>query len=248
MMRKKAVAIMLVVLAMLVCMTQAAYASDRELARWSRSEEYTDDMGGRFILRATLYTSDYVNALVASEAEKNLWTASEMEDYKYNFLKGLNLDERIAIHLELNELGPTAHMAPFNEMLYMWIGNKKYSPTQYDERFNLPLQGRRDGMVFFPRFDEKTGEALIKRDVSLRLVILGAVSPVLGNKEIRFTWDVKAENTSFTGTAADRMEVDRLLRRMERLAQEKADLENQLGAKNSEIDEISARIDELQRK
>jgi hypothetical protein len=227
---------------------EAAPNYERALARWSKSEESTDDMGGRFIVKATLYTAEYVNALVESEAEKNLWTASELEDYKYNLLKDLELDERIALHLELNELGPTAHMAPFNEMLYMWIGSKKYSPEKYDERFNMPLQGKRDGMVYFPRRDEKTGESLLKRDVSLRFVMSSAASPVLGHKELRMTWDVKAEGDSFSGTAADRLEIDRLLRRVEKLAGERADLEKQLNAKKGEMDTINARIEELQNK
>ncbi|MDR3354247.1 MAG: hypothetical protein LBO21_04360 [Synergistaceae bacterium] len=228
--------------------SNAATDYERVLARWSKSEENTDDMGGRFIVKATLYTAEYVNALVKSEAEKNLWTASEMEDYKYNLLKELELDERIAMHLELNELGPTAHMAPFNEMLYIWIGKKKYSPEKYDERFNLPLQGKRDGMVYFPRHDEKTGEPLLKKDASIRLIMSSAISPVLGHKEVRMTWDVKAEEGSvFSGTAADRLEIDRLLRRIEKLASERADLEKQLEAKKSEIDTINARIEELQK-
>ncbi|MDR1482493.1 MAG: hypothetical protein LBI74_07705 [Synergistaceae bacterium] len=228
--------------------SEAAAGYERALARWSKSSENVDDMGGRFIVKATLYTAEYVDALVESEAEKNLWTASELEDYKYNLLKDLDLDERIALHLELNELGPTAHMAPFNEMLYMWIGNKKYSPEKYDERFNMPLQGKRDGMVFFPRRDEKTGESLLKKDVSLRFIMSSAASPVLGHKEVRMMWDVKAEGDSFSGTAADRLEIDRLLRRIEKLAGERAELEKQLEAKKGEMDTINERIEELQNK
>jgi hypothetical protein len=227
----------------------AATKYDATLNRWSKSDETRDDMGGTFRIRATLYTAEYIEALMQSEAEKNLWTSSELEDYKYNFLKGLSLDDNIAIHLELEEQGPTAHMAPFDEMIVLWIGRTKYSPTEYDPRFNMPLQGKRDGMVFFPRYNDKTGAPLLAKDVTLRLVVNGAVSPVLENKEIRFVWDVKAENIadSIPGTAADRLEVDRLLRRMELLTAERRELESALEAKNREIDEISARIDELQR-
>lgn len=235
---------------LLICsfayVTMAATKYDAALAKWTRTEESEDDMGGRFNLRATLYTAEYINALMESEAEKNLWTASELEDYKYNFLRGIKLDDYIPIHLEMENLGATAHMAPFNEMLYIWIGNKKYSPAEYDQRFNLPLQGKRDGMVYFPRYDEKTGEPILKKDGSIRLVVLGAVSPILSNKELRFTWDVKAENAMLVGTAADRMEVDRLLRRVEKLNGEKADLETQLAAKNREIAEVTKRISEIQ--
>ncbi len=227
---------------------EAATKYDAEMNKWSRFEEARDDMGGRFLVRATLYTAEYVNLLMESEAEKNLWTASELEDYKYNFLRSIQMDDYIAIHLDMENLGATAHMAPFNEMVYLWIGNKKYTPVDYDQRFNLPLQGKRDGLVFFPRYDDKTGEPLLAKDMSLRFVMVGAVSPVLSNREIRFTWDVKAESGVLSGTAADRMEVDRLLRRIERLNGERADLETQLDAKNREISEVMKRIDELQGK
>jgi hypothetical protein len=103
-------------------------------------------------------------------------------------------------------------------------------------------------MVFFPRYDEKTGKPLLNRKMSLQLVVNGAVSPVVSNRELRFTWDVEAEDapSAIAGTAADRLEVDRLLRRMEKLTAEKTDLEAQLAAKNEEIEEVNARIEELQ--
>jgi hypothetical protein len=218
------------------------------MTRWRKTENAKDDMGGSFTIRATLYTAEYIEALMQSEAEKNLWTSSELEDYKYNFLKGLSMDDNIAIHLEVEELGPTAHMAPFDEMIELWIGRTKYVPTDYDPRFNMPLQGKRDGMIYFPRYNEKTGAPLLDRSTTLRLVVNGAVSPVLNNRELRFIWDVQAQDTSgmVAGSAADRLEVDRLLRRMERLSAEKTDLETQLEAKNREIAEINDRIDELQ--
>jgi hypothetical protein len=255
-MKKVLFAILFLVLAAAPCVfiegrsDAAANRYESAMARWSRSEEYRDDMGGRFLVRATLYTAEYIDNLMQSEAEKNLWTASELEDYKYNFLKGLNAEDYIAIHLQLDELGPTAHMSPFNEMISLWIGSKKYPPADYDQRFNLPLQGRRDGMVYFPKYDEKTGAPLLDRDSTLRLVMAGGVSPVLGAKEVRINWDVKVGSIGVltTGTAGDRIEVDRLLRRLERLTEEKSELESQLDAKDREIDEINARIEELQRK
>jgi predicted RNase H-like nuclease (RuvC/YqgF family) len=72
---------------------------------------------------------------------------------------------------------------------------------------------------------------------------------VLNGREARVAWDVKGGNldSPTIGTAADRIEIDRLLRRIEKLAAEKSDLEAQLDAKNREIDEVNARIEELQR-
>ena len=228
--------------------TDAASRHDAALARWSRTERRRDDMGGSFALTATLYTTEYIEALMQSEAERNLWTAHELEDYRYNFMRGLNLEENIAVHLEMEQLGPTAHMAPFNEMISLWIGSTRYSPTDYDQRFNMPLSGRRDGMVFFPRFNERTGEPLIDRNMSLRLVVHGAVSPVINATELRFIWDVRAQDAVgvVAGTAADRLEVDRLIRRLEILSAERADLEAELDSKRREIAEVNARIEEIQ--
>ncbi|MDR1580244.1 MAG: hypothetical protein LBS35_07790 [Synergistaceae bacterium] len=256
-MRKVTKALVCIALAMAAAVMALSHAAsvasaatkyDAALARWTKTESVKDDLGGMFTLKATLYTAEYIEALMQSEAEKNMWTASELEDYKYNFLKGLSLDDNIAVHIEVEELGPTAHMVPFDEKIAMWIGRTKYAPSDYDQRFNLPLQGKRDGMVFFPRYDEKTGKPLLNRKMSLRLVVNGAVSPIANNRELRFTWDVEAEDTpsAISGTAADRLEVDRLLRRMEILAAEKADLESQLEAKNAEIQEVNERIEELQ--
>ena len=58
----------------------------------------------------------------------------------------------------------------------------------------------------------------------------------------------REDDVSMSGTAADRIEVDRLLRRVEKLAKEKSDLESQLAAKNRELEEVNARIEELQKK
>lgn len=231
-------------------MAPAASKYDAVFSKWTRTQEHKDKFGSTFTLKATLYTTQYIDALIQHEAEQNMWTASELEDYKYNFLKGLRLDDYIAIHLEMDERGPTAHMAPFNEMVYLWIGKKKYAPAEYDQRFNFPLLGKREGLVFFPRYDEKTGESFFKKDVTLRFVMSGAASPVSDGKDIRFTWDVKGreDDASMSGTAADRIEVDRLLRRVEKLAKEKSDLESQLAAKNRELEEVNARIEELQKK
>lgn len=218
---------------------------DAVLSRWEKKQQFSDDMGGQFTLKAIPYTASYINAYIESEAEKNLWTATEMEDYKYNFLKSIQMDDYFAFFLEIENLGASAHMAPFNEMIYIWIGNKKYNCVNFDERFNLPLQGKREGLVFFPRYDEKTGKPLINKDTTLRLVLLGAASPVLNN-DIRLTWDIKDESGMIIGSAADRMEIDRLLRRVDKLNTEKNALETQLSAKNEEIAEIMKRINQLQ--
>lgn len=226
----------------------AATKYDAALAKWTRKFERAGDLGGKFTLQATVYTSEYIENLMQREAENNLWTASELEDYKYNFLRDLNIDEYLPIYIEVEELGPTAHMNPFDEMISLWIGGKKYAPLEYDRRFNMPLQGKRDGMVFFPRYDEKTGKSLFEKDLTLRLSLVPGASPLVDG-EVRLTWDVKAAamDPTISGRASDRVEVDRLIKRLEKLSGEKADLERQLRETNDEIQNVNSRIDELQK-
>ena len=251
-MKLKALCYVLLAAALALCVTTEGAAANKyeaEMSRWIRSQERSDRMGGRFIVRATLYTADYVNSLMESEAEKNLWTASELEDFKYNFFNSVKIDDCLPILVELEELGPTAHMMPFDEMIHLWVGNKKYAPADYAPRFNLPLQGKRDGLVYFPRYDEKTGEPIFNKNTTLRLVIVAGASPVLNASDVRLEWDVKPENigVNTTGAAADRIEIDRLLRRMERLTGERTELETQLENKKREIDDINASIDDIRR-
>lgn len=251
-MKRKVALVMALICGMFIAFSadtsEAAKDIDAKLKRWTRTQEVKDDMGGRFTLTVTPYTGDYINMMIESEAEKNLWTASEMEDYKYNFLKSIQLDDYFAFHVEVENLGATAHMAPFNEMVYIWIGNKKYTPADYDQRFNMPLQGKRDGLVFFPRYDDKSGRPLLDKDTLLRFVLISGASPVLSTRDISLTWDIKAETGVIVGTAADRMEVDRLLRRVEKLNGERTELQQQLDAKDQEIEEIMKRINEIQGK
>ena len=241
--------LLLFLLTFTVC-AEASSKYDATLKRWAKFEEAKDKYGGTFRLRATLQTPEYIEALMQDEAEKNLWTASELEDYKYNYLKTVRLDDYIAIFLEMEELGPTAHMSPFNDMVYLWVGKKKLTPVEYDQHFNLPLQGKREGYVYFPRRDEKTGESLLKKSTSIQLVVSPGVSPVLESKELRFMWDIKGEGdlNVMGGTAADRLELDRLLRRLDKLAKEKSEIEAQLSSKSREIDDVRTRIEELQKK
>ena len=243
-------ALVFVMFALTLSGAEASSKYDATLKRWSKFEEYKDKYGGTFRIRVTLQTPEYIEALMQDEAEKNLWTASELEDYKYNHLKTVRLDDCIALYIEMEELGPTAHMAPFNEMVYLWVGKKKVTPVDYDQRFNLPLQGKRDGYVFFPKYDEKTGQSLLKNNISLRFVMIAGASPVLDSREVRFTWDIKGEGEAkvIGGTAANRLELDRLLKRFEKLSNEKAEIEAQLSSKNREITDIKARIEELQKK
>lgn len=224
-------------------------ADENIFARWRQKKSFEGELGGYLDITATYYAAEYIEALVQDEAKKNLWTADESDQYKYQMLRSLNLDETIPIHIEIDNHTSTMHMAPFDKMLTLWIGNKKYSPVDYDKRFNFALQGKRDGMIFFPKYDDK-GKSLLEGAKTIRLAINSGISgETMKFNSIDYFWDVHKDNPEslYKGKAATRLELDRLIKRIEKLNAEKRDLENKLGEINGELATINKRVEELQK-
>ena len=249
-MRKK-IALIAMCSAMVLTGSFGALASpDSVLSRWSKTENILDeDRMGYVEFTFTYYASEYIEALVQKEAKANLWTKDEEENYKYQLLKTLQLEQYIPIFVEINNNGPALRMAPFGEQLTLWIGNKSYAPEDYDKRFNFKLTGKRDGFVYFPRYDEKTGKSLLDGAKTVKLSIRGGVSPItMKRTTIDFLWDVHRDNPDqfFTGKAADRLELDRLIVRLGNLKTQRADIQKQLDEIDTELSTIQSRITELQ--
>ena len=219
------------------------------LAQWSHESSFSDKDGDQSLkIKATYYSNEYIEALVASEAEKNLWTADEMENYKYTLLKNLNLGECIPFHIDLYVRGVPMYAGPFDKHITMMVGRKKYQPVDYDKRFNFKIQGPRDGMVFFPRYDPKTGKEVLEGARDVRLVFDSTISLAMSGKgDAMWVWDLNRDRAKIGGgKAVNRLEVDRLLKRNEKLKAERDALRKQLEALDKEADEVNSRIDELQ--
>ena len=230
--------------------TSEASIEQRILNAWTRSGEFSDGVGAQFVrIRVTYYSAEYIEALIRSEAEQNLWTRDEEERYRYNLLRALNLDETIAFHIELDVTGTPMHPQPFDRHLTLFAGRARLSPVDYDRRFNFRVQGRRDGMVWFPRYDAN-GRNLLENVRDLHLLISGSISHATTRTgDVRFVWDISGDDPSVlgTGTAAARIEMDRLIRRTEMLRADRSSAQEQVTALDAELAEINARIDELQR-
>lgn len=221
---------------------------DQIFQRWTKSARFEDDeFGGNLEVKATYYSAEFIEATIQKEAKDNLWTQQEADNFKYRFLSTLRLDEMIPINIEFINNGPTMHMGPFDVMVKLRIKNKLYKAADYDKRFNFSFQGKKDGLIFFPRYDEKTGRDLLKDVKNVRLEIVPAISPLLEGHEISFMWDVARDNPSklYEGTTAARIETERLLKRLENLRKDKADEESRLSAIDNEINTIQSRLDEL---
>ncbi len=222
-----------------------------EVARqWGRIETLADHEYANYTdITATYCSAQYVEALIQAEADKNLWTADETDQYRYQLLKTLNLQEQVAIHLAFDNRGSALRMAPFDKQVKLWIGKKSYEPVDYDRRFNFKLNGKFEGYVYFLRYDEK-GNDLLAGIKTIRFDIDGGVIPARkSGGRISFLWDIDKDDPGalYTSKAMGRLEIDRLLKRIEKLSGERKDLQARLAEIEQEIREISARVEELQK-
>ena len=239
-------------LILLLTMCIPSYSASNEdpvLKAWSHETKAATRQGDEEIrIKATYYSNEYIEALVASEAERNLWTADEAENYKYTLLKNLNLSETVPFHIDMYVRGVPVYLQPFDKHIEMIIGGKKYRPVDYDKRFNFKILGARDGMVYFPRYDEKTGKDILTGAKDIRLIFDSAVSHALiGGGDVVWIWDLTKDRGKIAGgRAADRLEADRLIKRSGKIADERAELQKKLDELNKEYKEINERIDELQ--
>ena len=249
---KKLISVLsLVIFTMLLATSAfAADAFSNVTARWQKEQKFQDRLGANLTITCTYYSAEYIEASIQQEAQKNLWTQQETDDYKFSYLKALNLDEMIPINIKFINNGPSMHLGPFDVMVKLRIGNKVYKPVDYDKRFNFKFQGEKEGLVYFPRFDEKTGKDLLKGAKTVRLEFSHAISSTLDSKSPYFLWDVNKDDPSklYQGKAADRFESDRLIKRLEKLRKDKTTLESQLKAVDDEIGTIQKRLDELAKK
>lgn len=231
-----------------ICATAYAAAIDNILLRWRKTALYEENTSN-LTVAVTYYSAELVEAEIQAEAEKNLWTQDELERYKYRYLQMLNLAEMIPIKVEFVNNGPTMYPGPFDKMIDMKIGNKTYEPVDYDKRMNFSFQGEKEGLVFFNRFDPKTGKNILEGQKRVTIEISSGISPLIAGrgKRARFFWDIKNDDPSklYAGQTAARLETDRLLKRLENLRKDRADEEARLRAIDDEINTIQTRLDEL---
>ena len=249
-MRKKIALVAMCSMMVFACVLDAYASQDSVLSRWRKSEKIMDEDKMGFVeFTVTYYAAEYIEALVQKEAKANLWTKDEEENYKYQLLKTLQLEQYIPIFVDINNYGSALRMAPFGDQVTLWIGNKRYSPEDYDKRFNFKLSGQRDGFIYFPRYDDKTGKPLLDGAKTVKFSIKGGVSPItMKRTTIDFLWDVNKDNPDqfFTGKAADRLELDRLIVRLGNLKGQRAEVQKQLDELDTELSTIQSRITELQ--
>ncbi len=218
-------------------------------AEWQQKKEWHDGYGANYEITATYYAAEYIEKSTQEQAKKNLWTADEMEDYRYNLLQQLKLDDTIPIFLKFVVRGPALHMSPFERHIYLWVGKHRLTPVDYDRRFNFKVTDEREGFVYFPRFDDKGKPYMTPKVKSIKLEIDGSITPVTMSRQVDFFWDVKDDNPDklLRGKSGAKLELDRLTKRMSNLTKEGKELNDKLVKIEEEMRMINTRMMELQK-
>ena len=238
-----------VIMAMLPVGSYAMTRVDPSVQGWTKDSSARASDGEQTLsISITYYSNEYVEALVQAQAQKNLWTNDEMENYKYSLLKTVNFNETIPFHISMYVEGIPMYASPFDKHIYMMIGRKKYTPVDYDKLFNFKILGAREGMVFFPRYDPETGKDVLEKARDIRVILDGSIGYATASRgDITWVWDITKDRGHIaTGTAATRLEIDRLLKRMEKLNADRKKIQSELEAVNEEYDKVNSRINELQ--
>ena len=114
---------------------------------------------------------------------------------------------------------------------------------------NFSFQGEKDGLVFFNRFDPKTGKNILEGQKRVTIELSPGISTLISSRgsKARFFWDIQNDDPSklYAGQTAARLETDRLLKRLENLRKDRADEEGKLKAIDDEINTVQTRLDEL---
>jgi hypothetical protein len=224
-------------------------ATQTQAAEWRQRKEWSDNYGANLEITATYYATEYIEKETQEQAKKNLWTSDEMEDYRYNLLQQLKLDDTIPIFLKFVVRGPALHMSPFERHIYLWVGKHRLTPVDYDRRFNFKVTDEREGFVYFPRFDDKGKPYMTPKVKSIKLEIDGSITPVTMSRQVDFFWDVKDDNPDklLRGKSGAKLELDRLTKRMSNLTKEGKELNDKLVKIEEEMRMINTRMMELQK-
>ena len=233
----------------IACAVSLICASLSFSAAWRQKKEFTDDFGAAIEVTATFYSAEFVEKEVLDQAQKNLWTDDEMEDYRYNLLQQLKLDNTIPIFLQFRNRGPAIRANPFEAQVKLIIGKNRLRPIEYDRRLNFKITDQREGFVYFPRYDDKGKPYITPKTKSVVFELDGSISPVTYGKTMKYIWDVKDDNPEklLKGKSGARLETERLTKRLQNLTKEGKELQTRIDAIEAEIRTINERMMELQR-
>lgn len=110
------------------------------------------------------YSEDLVDPWVRAESEKQGMSPEEEDLYRQTFLDELKITETEAFLFSFYSFGPNdMDMSPFSDKISLRTESGKVSaPLSYDPSFDLPMRGVVQGIVFFPKQEERVFGIIVK--------------------------------------------------------------------------------------
>ena len=110
------------------------------------------------------YPEELVDPWVEAEAARRGMTEAEKQEYREDFTKELRIRDTEAFLLTVYAFGPRPlTLAPFSTSIFLQNpGGSKISPLSYEKKFDVPLTGIVQGLVFFPKQEEQDFSLVMK--------------------------------------------------------------------------------------
>ena len=137
------------------------------------------------------YPDDIVVPWVSIEASRQGLGKEEREAYRQAFIKDLRMKECEPFLLTIYNYGTKPlNLKPLSEHLFMSINGKKISLSAYDGKFDEPINGILQGLVFFPKANSKDFTVTLT-GISPKEMLFSFDSSKLQNKDIKIAQATK---------------------------------------------------------
>jgi len=110
------------------------------------------------------YPEELVEPWVASEAARSGMSDAEKESYRRSFINDLRLAETEPFLMTVYVFGPRPlDLGAFASSVFLESGDgRRFSPLSYERKFDQPLSGVVQGLVFFPKQPDKEFSIIIR--------------------------------------------------------------------------------------
>lgn len=110
------------------------------------------------------YPEELVDPWVEAEASRRGMTEAEKQEYREDFTKELRIRDTEAFLLTVYAFGPNSlSLDPFSGSIFLQNpAGSKISPLSYEKKFDVPLTGIVQGLVFFPKQEAEDFSLVMK--------------------------------------------------------------------------------------
>ncbi len=133
------------------------------------------------------YPEDIVDPWVSIEASRQGLGKEEREAYRQAFVKDLKMKECEPFLMTIYNFGTKPlDLKPLSKHLFMLLNGKKISLSAYDSKFDEPISGILQGLIFFPKVGSKDFTITLT-GISPREMFFSFDSGKLQNEDIKVT-------------------------------------------------------------